>query len=257
MSTGNGQLNEEDISVLLRLLISAAAGESENEIRRRLMDGLCQMIDVDAWVWTLGCRQQPGEPQVWVGTLYGGFSEERFTAYLKALENPKMVPIIEPFFTALERDGEQVTMTRSDIDPEGLSYRSGVGEFWESANIGHLIMCGRPVDESSISSIGLYRRLDQSDFTEREKRITHLIMQEVTWLHGSGWSAPVAKTLASLQPRQRVVLNMLIDGMSRKQIARQLEITENTVSGYVRDIYKALDVNSQPELMKLFLSGNI
>jgi len=35
-----------------------------------------------------------------------------------------------------------------------------------------------------------------------------------------------------------------------------MEISEHTVSDYVKDIYKHFDVSSQPALMNKFLSGD-
>ena len=53
-----------------------------------------------------------------------------------------------------------------------------------------------------------------------------------------------------------MVLNLLLDGLGRKKIAQHLEITENTVAGYVKDIYNHFGVRSQPELMQKFLAVN-
>jgi len=255
IATGN-TIREDDARAMVRLLAEVASLDGGHaEKKRALMDGLCELIRADAWVWTMGSRRQPGEPQVWVGFQNGGFSEERFAAYLQALENPKMGPIVAPFFAAIEESRAQVTLTRTEMDPEGAALVPGIGEFWEAADIGHLIMCGRPVDDLSISGIAVYRKLNEPDFSAREKQIIDVLLEEVSWLHHAGWPDRTSEQLPKLYPRQRVVLNLLIDGLSRKQIAEQMEISENTVAGYVRDVYKFFRVNSQPELMKKFLRG--
>ena len=59
-----------------------------------------------------------------------------------------------------------------------------------------------------------------------------------------------------LTPRARVVLNMLLDGRSRKGIAGHLGIRENTVAGYQKDIYRHFQVNSHAALMRRFQTGD-
>lgn len=60
----------------------------------------------------------------------------------------------------------------------------------------------------------------------------------------------------SLSPRQRVVLNLLLEGMGRKQIAHQLKIAENTVSGYIKEIYRHFSVNSHAQLVRRMLTAD-
>ena len=81
----------------------------------------------------------------------------------------------------------------------------------------------------------------------------HIVLSEVTWLHLSGWPEDYGADVPKLYPRQRVVLNLLLDGMGRKQIASQMGITENTVSGYAKDVYRHFGVNSHVDLMRKFL----
>ena len=59
-----------------------------------------------------------------------------------------------------------------------------------------------------------------------------------------------------LSPRLRTTLNFLLEGLGRKQIAAHLCISENTVSGYVKEVYRFYKVQSQPELMKFFRDGD-
>jgi DNA-binding NarL/FixJ family response regulator len=56
-----------------------------------------------------------------------------------------------------------------------------------------------------------------------------------------------------LSPRQQEVLQRLLVGDAEKQVARRLNISTNTVHGYVKSIYQACNVNSRAELMALFI----
>ncbi len=76
------------------------------------------------------------------------------------------------------------------------------------------------------------------------------------WLHEQGWPDDRGTTVPQLSPRQRITLNLLLEGQSRKEIADQLGISINTVAGYVKDVYKHFHVQSHAELMGRFLHGD-
>lgn len=250
-------ISETDARAMVRLLGETVAVEGGHaEKKRFLMDGLCRLIQADYWVWTLGCQIKPNAEQVYVGFMHGGFAEDRFSSLLQALEHPDMGTMAKPFYQAVAADLNQSTMLRDEIDPSGLAYKSEVKDHFKAADIGSLILSGHPLDAQSLSMVAIYRKFDDARFTEREKSILHIILEEVPWLHMLGWPEDRGATVPSLSPRQRMVLNLLLDGLGRKQIAASLEIAENTVAGYAKEVYRHFGVNSQAELMHKFLSGS-
>ena len=58
---------------------------------------------------------------------------------------------------------------------------------------------------------------------------------------------------ADLTPRQREVLDRLLEGDSQKQIATKLGISPHTVAGYLKDLHRIFDVNSRGELLAKFV----
>ena len=157
---------------MVRLLgETAALGGGHAEKKRHLMDGLCRILGVDAWVWALGQRVDPNVSQPDFSALHGGFSDARFAQVNVALENPIMGEIENHFFGLIEQTGQQVTMTRAEADPEGLALDSEIAATWQAVDVGSIIMSGFPVERGSISYIGFYRRFGDSDFSEREKQI--------------------------------------------------------------------------------------
>ncbi len=58
-------------------------------------------------------------------------------------------------------------------------------------------------------------------------------------------SAPESSRL--LSPREREVLTLVAKGLSRKESARILDLSVNTVARYIRDVYQKLDISSQAE----------
>lgn len=110
---------------------------------------------------------------------------------------------------------------------------------------------------------------DRSDsFTEAEVRravrpafdrhlasLVHLVMSEVESLHADGLNLQVSAGIATLTPRQRIVLACLIDGQNIKEAASHLGLSPHTVTDHVKAIYKASNVSSRAELLNRFISG--
>ena len=80
-------------------------------------------------------------------------------------------------------------------------------------------------------------------------------MEKVQWLHRGPELPAAASAVAGLSPRCREVLLHLLNGDSRKQIARKLHRSEHTVAGFIKTLYRQLGVSSRGELTAKFLSG--
>lgn len=55
-----------------------------------------------------------------------------------------------------------------------------------------------------------------------------------------------------LRPRELEVLELLVEGLSYKMVAAELHVSTGTVAVHVRNIYKALQVNSKAEAIKYY-----
>jgi DNA-binding NarL/FixJ family response regulator len=250
-------ISDEDASQMVRLLGETAALPSgHGEKKRFLMDGLCRLIDAKAWIWTLGTWEVPGSPPAYAGIMHGGFDEESFVSFLKALEHPDNEKICARWIEEVTQEHKQVTASLSELDVDHIIPQSGMLELMQAADINELLVSGYPVAENSMSAIGLYRGEGKGEFSTRDKAIAHLILKEIPWLHTAGWPEAVHDKLPHLSPQQRVVLNLLLDGHGRKQIGHQMELAENTVAGYIKDIYRHFKVNSHAQLMCKFIAGN-
>lgn len=253
-------LPESDVKRIVRLLGEVAVFESDHTGKKRfLMDGLCDLVGAGAWVWALMCQPGDGRPQVYVNLVHGGFDEQRFSRLLEALEHPDMSWVAQSFFEELARKGSQITRTRQQIIPDETFLQTMASSVWAAADIGAVLMSTYPLENSSGmsgSSTALYRRHGMPDFSERERRISHIVLSEVAWLHEMGWPEDRGATVPKLYARQRIVLNLLLEGLDRKSIARNLGISVNTVSGYCKEVYRHFNVNSQAALMARFYLGN-
>jgi len=81
-------------------------------------------------------------------------------------------------------------------------------------------------------------------------------LSEVAWLHEQGWPEDRGITAPKLSRRQRLVLNLLCLGQSRKEIASNVGISIHTAQDYIKQVYRHFSVNSQPQLMNRFFKGD-
>jgi pSer/pThr/pTyr-binding forkhead associated (FHA) protein len=60
--------------------------------------------------------------------------------------------------------------------------------------------------------------------------------------------------LKGLSAAERPVMDLLLTGLSQKEIASKLKKSEHTVHNHIKAIYKKMGVNSCPELLALFVA---
>ncbi|RYD23096.1 MAG: LuxR family transcriptional regulator [Verrucomicrobiaceae bacterium] len=249
-------LSESDVRAIVRLLGQVIASpDGLREKRRMLMDGLCQMVNATSWAWCMA-EFDPDKPPSFIGFEHGGWEEERFARYIEAMNHPDMEKVTRPSSIELKEKGTQLTRTRRQMDPDMLLERTAAAEFWEKADIGAILISQRPMEDGGISGVAVYRRLDLPHFDERESRIAHILLSEIPWLHFSAFPDRASQEITRLYPRHRAVLNLLAEGWSRKKIAASLGITENTVHGYAKKIFKHFGVHSQNELLVRLSKGD-
>ncbi len=97
------------------------------------------------------------------------------------------------------------------------------------------------------------RRTGEPPFLPADQQLIDLAMSSIPWLEATlDNSLPVESSVA-LTSRQRIVLMMQLDGLSRKEIADRLQITLDTVGDHTKKIYEHFNVTSTGELAAFFL----
>jgi DNA-binding CsgD family transcriptional regulator len=250
-------LMETDVRAMIRLVGEVVASRNDHAgMKRLLMDGLCELVKADAWVWCLGCAMEPGQMPVYLSMDHGGFDKERYAGMLRAAAHPDLAWISETMIRDMREKNKQVTRLREELAGKDELAVAGIAKHMREADIGPFVIVMRPIDDRSVSTLGLYRRAVEPAFTERECRIAHVILSEVPWLHEQGWPEDRGATVPSLSPRRLVVLNTMLEGLGRKEIAASLNLSENTVATYQKDIYRHFGVNSHAALMHRFRHGD-
>jgi len=251
------QLDEKDVRAMVRLIGEVAGIRGDHTAKKRfLMSGLCHLVEADCWVWGLSCQREPHKPQVYVSLVKDGFTEQAFVKFLEACEHPDMPRVTYNFFQELKEKKSHLTRSRHQVEDLEVILKSPADALWKAADIGPVILSMRPLDVTSSSMMGLYRRFGKPEFSPREVKIAHIVLSEVPWLHEQGWPQDRGVGVPKLSKRQRLALNLLTQGHGRKQIASHMNISVNTLHEYIKDIYDFFGVHSQAELMSRFYEGN-
>lgn len=249
-------ISEDDARAIVRLLGDVAVLEGTlNDKRSALMTGLADLVKADAWIWCVPAHTVPGAHPALAVFLKGGFRDEEYGALLKALEHPDMGPLQESFAREFVAQDAQFTRLRQQIVTDEEFLATEVAPLWKAANFGPLILSARPKADGRVSAIGIYRHYDRPAFTERESKIAHILLSEVGWLHEEMPRLPEGEVI-SLSPRLRQVMNCLLVGKSRKEIAGQLGLSVHTLGDYIKQIYQRFGVRSHPALLRKFFIGD-
>jgi DNA-binding CsgD family transcriptional regulator len=250
-------LPEIDARAIARLLGEVPAIEGDIAAQKRhLMEGLCALIGADSWAWATTFRFAPEEVPLSSGFLTGGFDAGQFARFQEAIEHPDTGLLNTTLAMDLEKKQTHITRRLDQIDPAGHFQKSASYPIWIAAGVEHFILSIRPSQSGALSQIALYRRPGSLPFTSRESLITHIILSEVPWLHDDVLSNDLGSTFTLLSSRQRLTLNLLLEGQTRKQISQHLELSPHTIDGYVKEVFRHFGIHSQPELIARFQTGD-
>ncbi len=246
-------LSESEVRPVLRLLTGIAGhGADLPAFRQLLLDRLCQLIHADKWLWIHHARwtgnRNPSHPVF----LHAGFSTDEIAGINASVVHPDSEPLGTYFRQEQQRCGGHLTLRREDCLPHAPGPASPATILAIEAGTGTFIRNRSPHDPSgSYCDITLYRKHPVA-FSEKELRIAHLLFSETPWLHTASRFMPVSDIGAA--PARACVLplvDLLLAGLSRKEISGQLGIKVNTVNSYTKEIYKHYGVHSQNELMRI------
>jgi len=257
MATEAGRISSTDAHALVRLVSEAAAMPGDRRVKKTmLMTGLAALIGADAWTWCYGPPAVVGAPANVLMQIHGGFTEEQLPHYLATANHPAVGELSKRFFREIIMRAAHLTRTQPQLDPEGLFYESEARNLFEKAGIGTVMLSHRPLSDSAHSLVCLYRRPGRPHFDGREARIAHILLTEVAWLHGDDSFVASAGEASRLSPRERLVLNLVLNGRSCRKIAGELDLSLHTVNDYLKSIYKKFDAGGRMALLARFRTGD-
>jgi len=251
-------LDEAGLTQALHLLSEALAPDDGRAARcRRVMDGLCGLIDADAWFWPRSRIPAGGAP-VNLDFLYGGaLNAEGFARLTERALEATGIPSEHPPMRKLHGGGVHFTAGRRQMVDDDTWRSDPTMAPLRRAGFDELLYSWLPLNirqSGTLLSGGVFLRAKgKPAFEPRHGRLVHLVLAECASLHLDGLDHVDETPLAELTPRQRTVLAQLVDGHAVPQTAAHLGLSVHTVNDHVKAIYRHFDVQSRAELMSRLL----
>jgi len=252
-------VSPQDVNQVVRVLAGLAA-QSNLETRARklqLVQGLCEIMGADIYMWTQIQIDPNGRPAAY-SSIDGGWISQQQRADFIGFVASSIASVAEAnMFARLGNDKFFIAPLVELAPPSDPAFDGCRALGVEPGLLG----CYR-VSPTLFSGMGFHRHHPPAPSAAppppmgpREVAIATLLLSHVDALHTDGTDSPVTDRMSDLTERQRTVLLLLLGGESRKQIARQLKLSEYTVADYIQALYRIFNVSSRAELMYLFLSG--
>jgi len=224
-------------------------------------------------------RELGGEPRQWrthmlteLNRLVGGMVGQACETVLPALVPPDMIDlgwrtererqavvqyfrefgyVRDPEFNAcLKLRDKFWTHTRREIITDGDWYASATYPVRKYCGVDDFIHSSLPLPGGGWQdTIQVNRAAGEKPFSIRERRLVHLIHEELArlWLEEPLSQQP--EVMAALPPRQRQLLACLLQGDSESEAARRIGLSRHTAHSYVKILHRRLGVSSRAELI--------
>lgn len=222
--------------------------------KRFFMERLCQLVEADAWYCGFCDGDSSPMPAALVPGMYGGMSEDAFSRFTQAYCHPEMCALIGPFFRETAGAGMPATKSFQKIVPNTVFEKSGAFAHWNENNLFPACLSVTPLADGTFSYILFLCRGEARYFDDRQAHVVHALVTEMEWVHER--LEQQDNRVVALSPRLRVIHEMLVQGLSRKCIARKLGLSLHTVNGYVKVTYQHFGVRSHAELIHRSFRGN-
>ncbi len=251
-------LGEREVRAIVRLLGAIAEGGEDVAARkRRLMSGIAELVEADAWLWAVSRYADKNGPPMCVSFLQGGFDDRQVGLIMEATQDPQApAPDTEAWMREIAR-GTHVSRVRRDMVSDERWYGSeNYRLYHEALGIDDYLYSILPLQAGMFSAVGLHRKTGREPFDDRLRRLVHIIVSEIPWLHRAGVPEDPGDRVPGLTPRLRTIFGLLLEGWSRKQMADHLGLSVHTVADYTKTVYRHFNVSGQKQLIRRFRVGS-
>lgn len=211
-------LDQTEVPALLAVLREMHAQSHRPEAARRFfLARMCWLLKAQAAVWAQGER---------TGGVVRPLSALVEGTHGRALSNVLTLPEVVPLFDSPDSRG----LARSTAPREDL------------------LLARLPARGATLHLIGFMRASNGGGFDAGAVSMVQLLSDN-PWLFGRLVADEASPAVASLSPRLRQTLELLLEGATEKRIAASLSLSSHTVHDYVKELYRRFDVCSRSELL--------
>jgi len=221
--------------------------------RTEILTWLLEMVESTGIVWSWGVSNESVTAVAPIATIAVGFTVEERTTVIKTGSDFTMheefrIPILK------QRQGRsQITTLRTDLYDDRQWKATQMHANLIAGGCDEWVHSVRHSGSETWSSLWLMRRTGSPRYQPADQQLIDLAMGSIPWLGATLDNSLPAESCVALTARQRVVLMMQLDGLSRKEIANRLQITLDTVGDHIKRIFEHFDISSTGELAALFL----
>jgi len=242
-----------------RQLLRAVVDVSESrrplaDLRWSTLQKLAELLQADAGHWAWG-RGHPASASITpVAFIHFGYTEAELAATYQFGLDPRMRDEFSMPLVRRMRDDNIACALRSDIvSDERWTAGNWLFENVRRTGMDTWIQAVRYAANDTWSNMFLARRIDRPDFGLAERAIADLAISSISWLWADSEETVPPDAVKALSPRQRAVMFQVLNGFSRKKIASQMRISEETVNHHLKAVFQHFAVQSATELAALFL----
>ena len=244
---------------LLRAVVEIAdGGRALADRRQALLECLAELLHADSGHWVWGRGRPDDDRRLAVGFIPFGYSDDELKALHQFALDPQVQEELQQLLLAHLRQHPREDGVWSVIMAEVLAAHkyppdNRIVQSMQRIGVAHWMQGGRYLPNHTFAVVVLGRRQERPAFSAADKDLIDLAMASVPWLWANPEETVPQDAVEVLSPRQRAVMFLVLDGLSRKKIAARLSISEETVNHHMKAIYQHFHVQSATELAALFL----
>jgi len=192
-----------DVEAMLNLLATAADPTIEMQVaqrKRMILEGLGRMIGADLWLWATSRlnSEVPGDAAA-IAVVDGGWiDEQERTDFFRLISHPDMLTATMTEFAAALRQGRSLTRTEDQLMEPARWNTNPFARAFRALGFERMLISSYPVGRGIISSVGFHRRIGNAPFSDRDRTVVHVIVQQVDWLHRTGSNVPASEKVIDL-----------------------------------------------------------
>lgn len=253
------QPSVEDIRGVFRLVNACCENWDDPEAwQATLLEGVTQMIDCQATQLQLARPSaNPELPDIvplassgWIESWH----EDVYRQSVADTTRPTM-PNAGSVIAPAVGDGSAAAFTRTMVVPDDVWYGCEFyQQYVEPLGLDEWVMAIRAAPQfRAMIMFGGSRRSGEPTYEARRVQLLGILAEEIVPLMGMRLSLEGQVSKAGLTARQRQTLELLLDGLSEKQVARELGLSPATVHDYIVRLHRHFDVSSRGELLSYFI----
>ncbi len=252
----SGQLTTQDYKQVFLLLGECRElGADAFVWRRHLLEGTNRLLGDCLAIVGEGRRTSAArniEPALVVDRGWDCDSSRRIWLDYMALVGLKGDPIMNAFLARF--DPPHRTAVRRQIIGDRDHYESGYfHDYLSRIHVDDSVCSFHQMPDGRFDIVVLHRRSKDRPWNTRELKLLDLLHREIVPMIGRELASADSHDLTRLPPRLQQALDVMLEGLSEKEAAARLLLSEHTVHQYVKALYRRYRVRSRTELLALWI----